>query len=127
MEPNRSIGYRKGDLPTVPVLTLPRRVSLWLEFPDPFMSVIRNPTVGDTHDRYYFFPSDEYKSTAGQPCMACRCSPGGQPRPSLQHLCTVVSWRPNVHVGDRHTANTPTVTPPPSLYHYADDWRDRYW
>src|SRR4249920_1557031 len=30
--------------------------SLWLEFPDPYMATIRNPTVGDTYDRYYFFP-----------------------------------------------------------------------
>jgi hypothetical protein len=34
--------------------------SLWLEFPDPYMSVIRNPTVGDQFDRYYFFPSSEF-------------------------------------------------------------------
>ena len=36
--------------------------SLWLEFPDPYLAIIRNPTVGDTYDRYYFFPSDQYPS-----------------------------------------------------------------
>ena len=34
--------------------------SLWLEFPDPYMKVIRNPTVGDTYNRYYFFPSVDF-------------------------------------------------------------------
>jgi hypothetical protein len=34
--------------------------SLWLEFPDPYMKVIRNPTVGDIYDRYYFFPSVDF-------------------------------------------------------------------
>jgi len=34
--------------------------SLWLEFPDPFMTAIRNPTAGDTFNRYYFFPSDQF-------------------------------------------------------------------
>ena len=34
--------------------------SLWLEFSDPYMKVIRNPTVGDTYNRYYFFPSVDF-------------------------------------------------------------------
>jgi hypothetical protein len=41
--------------------------SLWLEFPDPFMAVIRNPVVGDQWNRYYFFPSDQYSSTGANP------------------------------------------------------------
>jgi len=34
--------------------------SLWLEFPDPYMNVIRSPVVGDQYARYYFFPSDQF-------------------------------------------------------------------
>ena len=30
--------------------------SLWLEFPDPFMATIRNPTVGDTLRSILFLP-----------------------------------------------------------------------
>ena len=41
--------------------------SKWLEFPDPFISVIRNPVVGDQWNRYYFFPSDKYASTGANP------------------------------------------------------------
>jgi hypothetical protein len=41
--------------------------SKWLEFPDPFMAVIRNPVVGDQWNRYYFFPSDQYASTGANP------------------------------------------------------------
>src|SRR5208337_364574 len=36
--------------------------SLWLEFPDPYMKVIRNPTVGDQFNRYFFFPSVDFVS-----------------------------------------------------------------
>jgi len=39
--------------------------SVWLEFPDPFMSVLRNPTVGDQYNRYYFFPSDKFVADGG--------------------------------------------------------------
>jgi hypothetical protein len=41
--------------------------SKWLEFPDPYMAVIRNPVVGDQWNRYYFFPSDQYASTGDNP------------------------------------------------------------
>jgi hypothetical protein len=41
--------------------------SKWLEFPDPYMAVIRNPVVGDQWNRYYFFPSDQYNSTGANP------------------------------------------------------------
>jgi hypothetical protein len=41
--------------------------SLWLEFPDPYMSVIRSPVVEDQWNRYYFFPSDQYNSTGVNP------------------------------------------------------------
>ena len=39
--------------------------SLWLEFPDEFISCIRNPTVGDQYNRYYFFPSDKFVGDSG--------------------------------------------------------------
>src|SRR5208282_1716134 len=39
--------------------------SLWLEFPDPYMKVIHNPTVGDQFNRYYFFPSLEFVNDPG--------------------------------------------------------------
>jgi hypothetical protein len=39
--------------------------SLWLEFPDEYITGIRNPTVGDQYKRYYFFPSDKYVQDAG--------------------------------------------------------------
>ena len=37
--------------------------STWLEFPDPFMSVIRSPIAEDSFKRYYFFPSTSYVGT----------------------------------------------------------------
>lgn len=43
------------------VMDFTRNGSTWLEFPDPFMATIRNPVVGDTWNRYYFFPSDQYR------------------------------------------------------------------
>jgi len=49
--------------------------SLWLEYPDPFMTTIRNPTVGDTFNRYYFFPSDQYNSQGDNPAWPAT-SPG---------------------------------------------------
>jgi hypothetical protein len=39
--------------------------SLWLEFPDPYIEGHRTPVVGDTTDRYYFFPSDQFVPDSG--------------------------------------------------------------
>jgi hypothetical protein len=41
--------------------------SLWLEQPDPYMAVVRNPTINDQYLRYYFFPSDQYNSQGNNP------------------------------------------------------------
>lgn len=41
--------------------------SLWLEYPDPYMSTIRNPTINDQYNRYYFFPSDQYDASGANP------------------------------------------------------------
>lgn len=41
--------------------------SLWLEYPDPFMATLRNPTINDEWNRYYFFPSDQYNSSGVNP------------------------------------------------------------
>lgn len=39
--------------------------SLWLEFPDPYMSVIQSPVVDDQYNRYYFFPSSSFVADVG--------------------------------------------------------------
>lgn len=41
--------------------------STWLEYPDPFMATIRNPTINDQWNRYFFFPSDQYNSKGINP------------------------------------------------------------
>ena len=81
--------------------------SLWLEFPDEYLTVIRNPTVGDTYDRYYFFPSDEYASTGANPSW-----PVASPGPVYNTLARLESGLPMYSLGIAAPTVPPTVTPP---------------
>jgi hypothetical protein len=83
--------------------------SLWLEFPDPYMATIRNPTVGDTFDRYYFFPSDQYNSAGNNPLW-----PATSPGPMYNTLARLESGSPMYTLGIVSPVTPPTVTPPPS-------------
>ena len=83
--------------------------SLWLEFPDPYMATIRNPTVGDTYDRYYFFPSDQYNSAGNNPSW-----PVISPGPVYNTLARLESGSPMYDLGIAAPTAPPTVTPPPS-------------
>jgi hypothetical protein len=82
--------------------------SYWLEFPDPFMSVIRNPTVGDQWNRYYFFPSDQYDSAGDNPNW-----PLASPGPSYNTLDNLIAGTPGFALGiPAPTGGAPTVAPP---------------
>ena len=85
--------------------------SLWLEFPDPYITIIRNPTVGDTYNRYYFFPSDEYNSTGDNPLW-----PVASPGPVYNTLARLeaVPQEPMYTLGIAAPTVPPTVTPPAS-------------
>ena len=85
--------------------------SLWLEFPDPFMATIRNPTVGDTFNRYYFFPSDQYNSKGDNPAW-----PIASPGPMYNTLVNLQSVPPvpGYILGMPVPSQPPTVTPPSS-------------
>ena len=85
--------------------------SLWVEFPDPYMATIRNPTVGDTFDRYYFFPSDQYNSTGNNPSW-----PVASPGPVYNTLARLEATPPSpmYTLGIAAPTVPPTVTPPPS-------------
>jgi hypothetical protein len=83
--------------------------SLWLEFPDPYMATIRNPTVGDTFDRYYFFPSDQYNSAGNNPSW-----PVASPGPGYNTLARLESGSPMYSLGIAAPTVPPTITPPPS-------------
>jgi hypothetical protein len=85
--------------------------SVWLEFPDPYMSVIRNPTVGDIWDRYYFFPSDQYSKnvTGANPLW-----PTATPGPVYNPLQSIVAGSPWLSLGVPIPATAPTVTSAPS-------------
>ena len=89
--------------------------SLWMEFPDPFMSVIRNPTVGDQFDRYYFFPSDQYKSTGVNPIW-----PVTSPGPVYNTFARLKTGDPMYALGlaPPDTLLAPTVKPPQSYVVY---------
>jgi hypothetical protein len=82
--------------------------STWMEFPDPYMAVIRNPTVGDTFNRYYFFPSDQYASNGEN-------WPVDSPGPSYTTLDNIISGGDDWFVlgVPAPTGGPPTVTPPP--------------
>ena len=83
--------------------------SLWLEFPDPYMATIRNPTVGDTFDRYYFFPSDKYNSAGNNPVW-----PVTNPGPVYNTLARLEAGDPMYDLGVPAPSTPPTVTPPPT-------------
>lgn len=81
--------------------------SLWLEFPDPYMATIRNPTVGDSFDRYYFFPSDEYAASGANPSW-----PVSSPGPVYNTHARLTSGLPPYPLGVPSGTVPPTVTPP---------------
>jgi hypothetical protein len=81
--------------------------SLWLEFPDPYLTTIRNPTVGDTYDRYYFFPSDKYNSQGNNPNW-----PAASPGPVYNTLARLQSGSSNYILGVKPPTVPVTVTPP---------------
>jgi hypothetical protein len=81
--------------------------SLWLEFPDPYLTAIRNPTVGDTFNRYYFFPSDKYASTGVNPNW-----PASSPGPVYNTLARLQSGSANYLLGVPPPNVPVTVTPP---------------
>jgi hypothetical protein len=83
--------------------------SLWLEFPDPFITAIRNPTVGDTYNRYYFFPSDQYNSKGDNPAW-----PTASPGPVYNTLTRLQSNSPMYSLGIDAPTTPPTITPPAS-------------
>lgn len=79
--------------------------STWLELPDPYMAVIRNPTVGDTFNRYYFFPSDQYRR-GGNPLW-----PDINPGPVYNPLAQILANAPWLTLGIPNPTVAPTVTP----------------
>lgn len=81
--------------------------SLWLEFPDPYMTTIRNPTVGDTFNRYYFFPSDQYNSQGANPAW-----PSSSPGPMYNTLANLQSGTVGYILGILAPTVPTTVTPP---------------
>jgi hypothetical protein len=84
--------------------------SYWLEYPDPFMTTIRNPTVGDQWNRYYFFPSDQYSSTGVNPNW-----PVASPGPMYNTLSNITAGQPGYKLGiPAPTGGAPAVTPAPS-------------
>jgi hypothetical protein len=90
--------------------------SKWLEFPDEFMSAIRNPVVGDQWNRYYFFPSDQYRKKDP--------SPNPTPNPDWPTTKPTAMYRtydpdtdtlgPLLLLGIPTPAQPPTVTAAPS-------------
>lgn len=90
--------------------------SLWLEFPDPYMSSIRNPTVGDTWNRYYFFPSDQYNSTGVNPSWPAGTTP---PPPQYGSFSALPTVPPLYTLGiPQPSAGPPTVTATPANVQY---------
>jgi hypothetical protein len=90
--------------------------SLWLEFPDPYMASIRNPTVGDTWNRYYFFPSDQYNSTGVNPSWPAGATPPPPKYGSFSNLPTIPSL---YTLGiPQPSAGPPTVTATPANVQY---------
>lgn len=81
--------------------------SMWMEIPDPYISIIRNPTVGDQYNRYYFFPSDQYSSTGVNPSW-----PAANPGPMYSPLGDFTTGIPMYLLGIPTPTTAPTVTPP---------------
>jgi len=80
--------------------------STWLEFPDTYMTVLRNPVVGDQYNRYYFFPSDQYSSSGANPTW-----PATSPGPIYAPLTNIKAGGPFYSLGVPNPATAPTVTP----------------
>jgi hypothetical protein len=80
--------------------------STWLELPDPYITVIRNPTVGDTFNRYYFFPSEQYAQTVNPNW------PATNPGPVYNPLNRILAGDPWLTLGVPNPINAPTVLPP---------------
>lgn len=80
--------------------------STWLELPDPYMTTIRNPTVGDTFNRYYFFPSDNYQAGANP------AWPFTSPGPVYNPLAQILANAPWLLLGIPNPPTAPTVTAP---------------
>jgi hypothetical protein len=81
--------------------------SIWLEYPDPYMSTIRNPTVGDTYERYYFFPSDQYAATGANPSW-----PATSPGAVYNTKARIQAGNPPYTLGiPVPSGGAPTVTP----------------
>jgi hypothetical protein len=90
--------------------------SMWLEYPDPYMTTIRNPTVGDTWDRYYFFPSDQYNSAGGNPSWPTGTTP---PPPKFGSFTSPPTMPPLYTLGvPQPSAGPPTVTATPANVQY---------
>jgi hypothetical protein len=77
--------------------------SLWLEFPDEYFKVLRNPTVGDQYNRYYFFPSSSFVDDGG----------GWPSVPSYAPLSNIQAGRPYYILGIPTPDNAPLVSPAP--------------
>jgi len=75
--------------------------SLWLEFPDEYMSVIPTPVVGDQFNRYYFFPSEKFVADGG-------------PWPSVPFYAPLANLQ-NAHPGPLYTLGVPNPTVAPGV------------
>jgi hypothetical protein len=83
--------------------------STWMEFPDPYMSAIRNPTVGDTWNRYYFFPSNSFVADPTNPIWST-----ANPGPQYNTLARIQAGSPMYVLGIPAPTTAPTVAPPGS-------------
>lgn len=77
--------------------------SLWMEFPDPYISVIPSPVVGDQFNRYYFFPSSFFVADS---VWTSRFSV-----PFYAPLTNVIAGGPYYTLGIPTPGVTPTVVP----------------
>ena len=130
-------GYRRAELVYTPLYADTQQVyripgsdqtvddfinSTWLEFPDPYMSVIRNPTVGDQYNRYYFFPSDQYASTGVNPSW-----PVANPGPlyaSVTNGVVGTFYTLGIPNPDVAPGVTPNPIPADQTRHYLYTWVD---
>lgn len=84
--------------------------SLWLEYPDPFMATIRNPTINDTYNRYYFFPSDQYSADGSNPIWGT-----GAQVPMYNTLARIQASQSNYVLGIPIPSVAPIVVPAPDV------------
>lgn len=81
--------------------------SLWLEFPDQYMKVIRGPVVGDQFDRYYFFPSSSFVNDPGWPDSFFAA-------PFYAPLANIIAGGPYYILGIPLPGNAPLVSAAPT-------------